>query len=52
MINKRLFRTVKRFKDCEAFVNHVIGFLKYYNLPWYWTKEDLRRYWRKYGLCK
>lgn len=44
MKNKRLWRTAKKFYTAEAFVDHVMGFLSWYQVPAWVTKQDLRNY--------
>lgn len=46
--NRRLLRSVKKYDNEEKFINHVLSFLRFYQVPKWWTKESLRQYWRDY----
>lgn len=48
MENRRLLRTVKKYDNPEGFINHVLSFLKFYQVPKWWTKESLLNFWREY----
>lgn len=44
---KRLFRTVKKYDNPDKFIEHVLSFLNFYEVPKWWTKEHLKTYWRE-----
>jgi hypothetical protein len=45
----RLMSLVKRSNGISEFVDTVIRFLKWYDIPSTWTKKDLRDFYLRHG---